>query len=130
MMPTTGFTAGGQAAQTSARYRCRLVEDSAEIALAFLRSAQARGDPPKVKWLAVFSARDGGHLVVEVWCRRPMTSGNVGTLMDGVLGGPGRFENLESFRGAFCQSKPVFEVGQKDRQGMRLVTVNAVCCAV
>ena len=114
-----------QPSKCASRWRCRLAADKASETLVSLHKG-CKNFHDHIKWLAVFSAREpqGTH-GVEVWFTKPLTRVRAEKIMNETLG-DGQFEELENFTGAFNQRSPLFETGQKDHQGQRLVTADPV----
>jgi hypothetical protein len=110
---------------TASRWRCRLAADKdAEKLVSLLKGCKIFHD--HIKWLAVFSAREpqGTH-GVEVWFTKTLKREQAEKIMNQTLG-DGQFEELEKLTGAFNERTPLFETGQKDHQGRRLVTSDPV----
>jgi hypothetical protein len=123
-MPTTPtYLYPLQPSKGASRWRCRLAADKASKTLDLLCRKSFHDD---IRWLAVFRAREpqGTH-GVEVWFARSLTRERAEKIMNETLG-DGQFEELENFTGAFTERAPLFETGQKDHQGRRLVTADPV----
>jgi hypothetical protein len=112
-----------QPSKGASRWRCRLAADKASETLDLLSRKSFHDD---IKWLAVFSAREpqGTH-GVEVWFTKTLKRELAEKIMNQTLG-DGQFEELEKLTGAFNERTPLFETGQKDHQGRRLVTSDPV----